>query len=51
LTADIISTGATPQRLQALADRLDADKQKLMDAAARDPDPNAAPPPAPAPAP
>jgi hypothetical protein len=41
---DILATGVTPEKVQALADRIDADTQKLADAAAANPDPT--PPPA-----
>jgi hypothetical protein len=37
----IITTGVTPEKVQALADRIDADTQKLADAAAANPDPAA----------
>ncbi len=40
---DILATGATPARIQALADRVDADTAKYVAAAAANPDPNAPP--------
>lgn len=41
---DMLTSGATPVRVQALADRIDQLKVKAMAAAARDPDPAATPP-------
>lgn len=41
---DMLTSGATPVRVQALADRIDQLKAKAMAAAARDPDPAATPP-------
>jgi hypothetical protein len=41
---DILAQGVTAEKVQALADRIDADTQKLADAAAANPDPT--PPPA-----
>ncbi len=44
---DILATGATPARIQAMADRVEADTAKWLAAAAANPDPALPPPPGP----
>jgi hypothetical protein len=41
---DVLAAGATPARIQALADRVDADAARWQAAADANPDPNAPPP-------